>query len=143
MVIQSNFAVPLQRFFGNYNQKVKKSLSSDCFAVERGHCCAGKQTSNNVLFLDVNAVASWIGRKAWFDERMWSIAKQFCGTDYLPVVAQNIVDISLAMRGRAVKCIVIDLDNTIWGGIVGDDGPHGIQISAHGEGEPFIVSKHF
>ncbi len=142
VVIQSNFAVPLERFFGNYDQKVEESLSSIVLQLNAA-IAAEARTRNNVLFLDVNAVASWIGRKAWFDERMWSIAKQFCGTDYLPVVAQNIVDISLAMRGRAVKCIVIDLDNTIWGGIVGDDGPHGIQISAHGEGEPFYRFQAF
>ena len=52
-------------------------------------------------------------------------------------MAQNIVDIALSIRGRAVKCVVLDLDNTLWGGVIGDDGVDGISLSAHGDGESF------
>ena len=86
---------------------------------------------------DVEHLASWVGRKHWFDERFWTLAKSFCAPELLPVVAKNIVDIVLSTKGRAIKCVILDLDNTLWGGIVGDDGPLGIQISAHGEGEEF------
>src|SRR6202041_2412796 len=63
--------------------------------------------------------------------------KAFCALEFLPDVAQNIVDISLAATGRAVKCVVLDLDNTLWGGVIGDDGVEGIKIGSHGDGEPF------
>ena len=141
-IIQANFVAPLERFLGNYDQIVDESLSSIVVQLNQAIVVEAR-TRNNIFLLDVDSAASWAGRKLWFDERMWSIAKQFCAIDFLPVVAQNVVDITLAMRGRAVKCIVFDLDNTIWGGVVGDDGPHGIQIGAHGEGEPFYRFQAF
>ena len=68
---------------------------------------------------------------------MWALAKLPAALEHLPLIAQSIVDVTLATKGRAVKCIALDLDNTLWGGVVGDDGPHGIQIAAHGDGEAF------
>ena len=43
----------------------------------------------------------------------------------------------MALRGRVVKCVVLDLDNTLWGGVIGDDGLEGIQLNSHGDGEAF------
>ena len=136
LVIQSNFALPLERFFGNFDHKVPPSYYA---LVQKLNASLSEQSAScgNVLINDVESLASWVGRKNWFDERLWNLAKTFCAIEHLPLVAQNIIDISLATRGRGVKCVVLDLDNTLWGGIVGDDGPHGIQIAAHGEGEPF------
>jgi FkbH-like protein len=52
-------------------------------------------------------------------------------------VAKNIVDIAMSARGQVVKCVVLDLDNTLWGGVIGDDGVGGIILNAHGDGEGF------
>src|SRR5208283_482528 len=49
----------------------------------------------------------------------------------------------MATRGRLIKCVVVDLDNTLWGGVIGDDGLDGIQLSAHGDGESFHRLQHF
>jgi FkbH-like protein len=58
--------------------------------------------------------------------------------DCLPYVAKNLVEIVTASLGRrVVKCVVCDLDNTMGGGVIGDDGLDGIQIGAHGDGEAF------
>jgi FkbH-like protein len=92
---------------------------------------------NYVFISDVAAIAATVGSRNWFDERHWVGSKAFCSPEYLPLVAQNFVEIALATMGRVVKCIVVDLDNTLWGGVIGDDGPEGIQINAHGEGESF------
>jgi FkbH-like protein len=136
LVIQSNYVAPAERFFGNYDLKMPAAFPS--IVATLNHRIAEESRSrSHVLLNDVEALASWVGRQAWFDERMWSIAKQFCALDHLPAVVQNIVEIVLAARGQVVKCVVLDLDNTLWGGVVGDDGAMGIQISAHGDGEPF------
>ena len=82
-------------------------------------------------------VASWIGRRHWFDERFWDLTKTFCALEYLPEVARNIVDIVMSTRGRAVKCVILDLDNTLWGGVIGDEGLDGIVLNAHGDGEAY------
>ncbi|MDR3698583.1 MAG: hypothetical protein P4L56_03045 [Candidatus Sulfopaludibacter sp.] len=69
-----------------------------------GRIAASARECKNVLVNDVESVASWIGRRNWFDARYWDIAKQFCAAEYLPAVAENITRIVLAARrpGRQV-----------------------------------------
>jgi FkbH-like protein len=136
MIIQSNYVRPYERLFGNYDLKHAVSWSSAVAEINRRIVRAARE-HGNVLLNDVDGLASWIGRRVWFDERFWDLAKSLCAIEYLPAVAQNITDIVLAVRGRAVKCIILDLDNTLWGGVIGDDGLDGIELSAHGNGEAF------
>jgi len=136
LVIQSNYVMPYERLFGNYDLKHAGSWYDTVGEINRRIVVRARER-NNVLVNDVNALASWFGYRTWFDERFWDLAKSFCAVEHLPAVAQNITDISLAARGRTVKCIVLDLDNTLWGGVVGDDGVDGILLSAHGDGEAF------
>ncbi len=136
LVIQSSYVMPYERLFGNYDLKHAASWSNAVAEINRRIVLAARER-NNVLVNDVDGLASWVGRRVWFDERFWDLAKSFCATEHLPAVARNITDIVLAARGRAVKCVVVDLDNTLWGGIVGDDGVDGIELSSHGDGEAF------
>ena len=142
LVVQSNYVTPYERLFGNYDLKHAASWSSAVAEINRRIVAAARQR-NNVLVNDVEALASWVGRRSWFDERFWDLAKSFCATELLPLVAKNITDIVLAARGRAVKCVILDLDNTLWGGVIGDDGVDGIQLSAHGDGEAFYRFQSF
>jgi FkbH-like protein len=137
LVIQSTFVPPMERVFGNYDRKIDTSLSSTISTLN-SYIINEAKKRGNVLILDLEAVASWVGRQFWFDERLWVLGKALCSLEHLPLVAQNIVDIAVAAQGQTVKCIVLDLDNTLWGGIVGEDGPHGIRVGAHGDGEPFF-----
>jgi FkbH-like protein len=135
-IIQTNYAAPVERTYGHYDLKVATSLPRVVTRINSAIIDEAENRSH-VLLLDVEHLASWTGRSQWFDERFWTISKSFCAIDLLPLVANNIVDIILSTKGRAIKCVVLDLDNTLWGGIVGDDGTHGIQIGAHGDGEDF------
>jgi FkbH-like protein len=135
-IIQFNFPLPYERQFGHYDLKVSQSLYSTVAELNRLIAHAARERGN-VLLCDVEAMASDVGRARWFDERLWDMSKTFCHLEFLPRVAQALVDIVLATRGRVVKCVVVDLDNTCWGGVVGDDGPHGIAICSHGDGEAF------
>jgi FkbH-like protein len=136
LIVQSNYAMPYERLFGNYDLKHRTSWSNAVAEINRRIVLSARER-NNVLVNDMDWLASWVGRRTWFDERFWDLAKSLCAVEHLPAVAQNITDIVLAARGRTVKCVVLDLDNTLWGGIVGDDGVDGIQLSAHGDGEAF------
>lgn len=135
-IIQSNFVAPIERTYGNYDLKVASSLPASVANLNL-RISEEARSRSFVLVNDVEHLASWVGRKNWFDERFWTLAKSFCAPELLPLVAKNIVDIVLSTKGRAIKCVILDLDNTLWGGIVGDDGPLGIRVSAHGEGEEF------
>jgi FkbH-like protein len=135
-LVQSNFVMPYERYFGNFDQKVPGSFSS---VVTRLNALIAQEacSRSSVLINDVESVASWVGRRQWFDDRFWDLAKSFCAAENLPAVAKNIVDIAMSSRGRSVKCVVLDLDNTLWGGVIGDDGVDGIVLNARGDGECF------
>jgi FkbH-like protein len=142
LIVQSNFVLPLERLFGNFDHKVADSLYS-VTAAANAQIAARARAHSGVVVNDIEAIASLVGRRTWFDERLWFLAKTFCALDHLPLVAQNMVQIVLAARGRVVKCVVLDLDNTLWGGVIGDDGLNGIKLSSHGEGEPFHLLQCF
>jgi FkbH-like protein len=135
-VIQCNFPLPYDRPFGQFDSKVGNSFYSATQTLNAQLAEAARERPN-VLLCDVEAVASYVGRRNWFDERLWDMSKTFCSLDHLPQAAQAMVDLIMAGLGRVVKCVVLDLDNTLWGGVVGDAGPLGIHIGAHGDGEAF------
>ena len=143
-IVQSTFAMPLESHFGNFEVSVPTSLRSTVAALNASMARAARDRAG-VLFHDIEAVASWVGRRHFYDERAWDLWKAPCSLEHLPRVAKNIVDVLLALRGRVVKCVVVDLDNTLWGGVIGDDGIDGIVLSAHGggAGESFVHLQMF
>jgi FkbH-like protein len=141
-VLQSNFVLPYERFFGNFDQKVPESLYGTV-ATLNARIAESARTRGSVLLCDIESVASWQGRRLWFEDRFWDSAKYFCALDCLPHVANNIVEIVMASLGQFIKCVVVDLDNTLWGGVIGDDGLDGIQINAHGDGEAFYRMQQY
>ena len=86
----------------------------------------------------MDALAATHGNWEWSDERFYFDAKLPCAPQLLPVLAHSLVSLILAIRGKSRKCLVLDLDNTLWGGVIGDDGMGGI-ILGHGDaqGEAF------
>jgi FkbH-like protein len=87
-------------------------------AVERGD-----------VIIDVDWLASCIGLDAWHDDRQWYIAKTPCSQKALPAYADLVARTIGALRGKARKCLILDLDNTLWGGVIGDDGLEGIALN--------------
>ncbi len=85
------------------------------------------------LVLDVNALASMVGHSAWSAGRYWYAAKYPFAAGMIPLYADNILRILAAQMGRSRRVLVLDLDNTMWGGIVGDDGIEGLAL---GNGSP-------
>lgn len=136
IIVQGNFVVPYEREFGSYSLKVPDSFVSHVLSAN--HAMHEKARSRaHVLIADVEGVASYIGKRSFSDEKLWTMAKSFSALEHLPFVTQSIVDVVTAAKGAQCKCVVLDLDNTLWGGIIGDDGLDGIQIGPYGEGEPF------
>jgi FkbH-like protein len=93
---------------------------------------AGKQD----LLLDVSGLAETVGLSAWHDPNLWNIGKIPFANTFLPIYADLVCRLIAAMRGKSRRCLVLDLDNTLWGGVIGDDGLEGIvlgQGDAQGE----------
>jgi FkbH-like protein len=82
------------------------------------------------LVLDVNALASLVGHSAWSAGRYWYAAKYPFATSMIPLYADNVMRIIAAQMGRSRRVLVLDLDNTLWGGIVGDDGIEGLALGS-------------
>jgi len=141
-VLQSNFVAPIERLFGNYDHKVPASLHAQVQTLN--HSLAARSRGYpHVLINDVEALASYVGRGAWLDEKLWTLAKSPCALEHLPRLAANITDIVASQLGRGVKCVVLDLDNTVWGGVIGDDGMDGIRLGHLGDGEAFHHFQQF
>ncbi len=90
-----------------------------------------------VHLLALDARAARDGLSAWHDPAMWHRSKQEVSPAAGPVYGDLVARLLAALQGRSAKCLVLDLDNTIWGGVVGDDGMDGLvlgQGSALGEG---------
>lgn len=86
---------------------------------------------------DVAALASLHGVLRWFDHRFWYHAKQPVSFECMVPYVRSMAQVVAALMGRSAKCVVVDLDNTLWGGVVGDDGVEGLHI---GEGDAVAES---
>jgi FkbH-like protein len=87
--------------------------------------------------LDYDALVARHGRARWHDERKWLTARMPIASDCLPIFASALARALLALRGPPRKVLVLDLDNTLWGGIVGEDGFAGLKLSAEHPGAAY------
>ena len=90
---------------------------------------AAEVSEQGDVLIDVDWLAQSIGLGAWYDERAWHLAKLPFAQSALPMYAELVVRAIAAMRGKSRKCLVLDLDNTLWGGVIGDDGLEGIALN--------------
>ena len=90
-----------------------------------------------VYIADFQRIISYMGHSQWVDERLWSIARQpFC-VDALNAISSEIMRILVPLAGRSCKVIACDLDNTLWGGIVGEDGLQNLHVGDDPKGYPY------
>ncbi len=141
-IVQSTFVLPSERAFGNYELKVANSVGA--IFTEINYRLAEKaRLVRNVLINDVDFLAASIGRRQWLDPRLWNMAKIPCRLEHMPRLAQSLIDTVLAATGVFTKCVILDLDNTLWGGVIGDDGLEGIALGEFDEGEAFVGLQKF
>ncbi|WP_437598142.1 HAD-IIIC family phosphatase [Sorangium sp. So ce590] len=95
------------------------------------------QSVPNLLVSDLSLLCSQLGRDAMTDRRIAITTDLLFSVDFLPVAARSVVDIVAAASGRFKKCLVLDLDNTLWGGVIGDDGVEAIEIGGLGVGAAY------
>ncbi len=135
-VFQCNFPFMDDGAFGQYGCK-----TADSFLFQQRKLnfllMQGCQEVKNVYLIDLDAIQATCGREKFSDPKLYYIAKMPISVDVLPEVAKKVIDQIQALRGITKKCVVLDLDNTLWGGVIGDDGLSGIQIGELGLGHAF------
>lgn len=87
----------------------------------------------NLYICDIAALQNKFGRDWLFDASVYVSTEMVLSIDALPYVASRAMDVICAIEGQFKKCLILDLDNTVWGGVVGDDGWENIQVG-HGLG---------
>lgn len=126
-VIQNNFEYPFYRLLGNqeavYGQGRISFLNrlNDMFYRYAG-------AHENFYINDINYMSAAYGLDEWADPFYWHMYKYAMCMQAIPAFAHNLANIIKAVFGKNRKSLVLDLDNTLWGGIVGDDGVENLEI---------------
>jgi FkbH-like protein len=93
----------------------------------------------NVYVLDYAALVGRIGALRWYDKRMSDVARAPIAMDALQHLMNEYMKFFRALTGQSKKCLVLDLDNTLWGGTLGEDGADGIQVGPVYPGTAFLA----
>jgi FkbH-like protein len=99
--------------------------------------------NNNFHIVDLSTIQNQIGKSNFFKPSIYVNSEMVLSIDALPMIAKNTLDTIAAINGTFKKCLILDLDNTTWGGIIGDDGIENIQIGNLGIGKAFTEFQHW
>ena len=136
-LILSNFSMPsyspiginetreefgLYDMVGNLNQNIK----------------IGLRLEPEIFIYDLNSFVTKFGENNVFDYKQFFYGDIRISLDYIPYLAQELMGYIIAVLGLVKKCIVLDLDNTLWGGIVGEDGFDGIKLGDDPIGRAYV-----
>ena len=131
-VIQFNFAIPPEAAMGHLAARLPGSRYSMTQAVNAG---LGAAAGTSVRILDCERLSALVGKRQWSDPRYWHLSKQAVSLQALPTLARHLSALLAADLGLTRKCLVLDLDNTLWGGVIGEDGLAGIKLGGDYLGE--------
>lgn len=142
-VIQNNFELPPTRLMGN------REVGCDYGTIDFVTRLNVKfydyaRTHKNFYINDINYVSASFGLDKWCDERVWHLYKYAMSLEAIPDYAYNVSRIICSLMGKNKKLVALDLDNTLWGGVVGDDGQAGLEIGSEtSEGQLFSSVQHY
>lgn len=135
-ILQINFCEIDDKAMGNYSCKMDFTFIYQIrklnYLLAEAEAKNGKVYPVDALSLQLN-----LGRDFFFDAALYYHAKMSVSMDALPYLAKAVIDVVNAMDGKIKKCVILDLDDTLWGGIIGDDGMGGIEIGEYGKGHVF------
>lgn len=135
-IMQANLVVPYEREIGNLEanyyfskQNVYKLLNMELL----------KKHEKYVTLVDMEYLAGYVGKRNWFDDSAYMLNKLGFSIKYIGLACDIFARQIIAAKGKIKKCLVLDLDNTLWGGVVGDDGYDGIQLDPNNAiGEAYL-----
>jgi FkbH-like protein len=133
-VVQHAFAVPPEDGLGNFALRVPGARRTLLHELNRQ---LARAAGDRVALVDCDWLSGVAGKEAWFDARYRHLAKQAVGLGCVPLLARHTGAVLGAQLGTSRKVLVLDLDGTLWGGVLGEVGPHGITLGAGPAGEAF------
>lgn len=135
-IIVNNYLEINDNVFGNFASKVEISFIYQVRKLNFQLMDFSRETKN-LFIADFTSLQSQYGYHFTFDPKLYTNADIVYSIDFIPYIAKSITDIVCSISGIFKKCLILDLDNTVWGGIIGDDGIEGIQIGDLGIGKAF------
>ena len=131
-IIYFNYPEIDDTVFGQYANRTDLSFT---WQIRQLNCELMRLTQEypNLYICDIAALQNQFGREWMFDSSVYVSTEMVLSLDALPYVGSRVMDIICAIEGKFKKCLILDLDNTVWGGVVGDDGWENIQVG-HGLG---------
>lgn len=131
-IIYFNYPEIGDTVFGSYANKVVSSFTFQVRKLNYELMCLSQQYQN-FFICDIAELQNKLGRDQIFASNFYTNTEMVLSMNALPYVASRVMDIVCAVKGQFKKCLILDLDNTVWGGVIGDDGLEGIQLG-HGLG---------
>lgn len=128
-IILQNIVPPVESFSGSFEGRLPGTLS---WLIARINLELDALASVDLVILDAAGLAANVGLTNWHDATLWNMAKLPFAQNYVPIYSDYVCRIIAARRGKSRRCLILDLDNTLWGGVIGDDGLEGILIG-HGD----------
>jgi FkbH-like protein len=141
-LIQQSGLPVFEPLFGSNEHRFENSPASRI--AQFNTVLAQAADADGVAVLDAAQLALTFGIDTLHDPALWHLAKQEIHPSAAPVWGDHLARIVAALRGRSAKCLVLDLDNTLWGGVVGDDGIDALQLGkGHAAGEAYLEFQRF
>ncbi|WP_369137168.1 HAD-IIIC family phosphatase [Modestobacter versicolor] len=133
-VVQHTFAVPPEESLGNFAARVPGARRTMLHRLDER---LAEAAGDRVGLVDCEWLSGVAGKEAWFDARYRHLAKQAVGLGCVPRLARHTAAVLAAQLGLSRKVLVLDLDGTLWGGVLGEVGLHGITLGAGPAGEAY------
>lgn len=127
LIIQNNFEMLPYRIMGNMDAVHFTGRQNFLEALNRQFVLEVRKR-NGIFINDIHYLSAYYGLERWFDDGAWYAFKYSFSPDAIPLAAFNIANIIKSYYGKNKKAVAVDLDNTLWKGVIGDDGPEGIEI---------------
>jgi FkbH-like protein len=142
LVLVNNFIVPSFTPFGILDNKIPGGIKSFYYSLNEQ--LAGLFRDNNQVFVvDLESVASRHGKSRYIDSKMYYRGSVLFSKSFLPAITDEYMGYVKAFKNLTRKCIVLDLDNVLWGGIIGEDGFNGIELGKDPPGNAYMDFQRF
>lgn len=126
-VIQNNFELPFFRLMGNMDASDRRGKVN--FVTRLNSALYDRISRRPEVYLnDINWLSAAYGLEKWSEPKYWYLYKYALNIEAIPELAFQVANIIKAIFGKNKKALALDLDNTLWGGIVGDDGVENLEI---------------
>lgn len=135
-ILQMNFTEIDDKIVGQLSLKVDTTF---LYQIRKLDYLLNEEMEKNskVYPVDLKSIQIDLGRNQFFDSALYFASKMSISINAIPFVSKIVIDVIKSMSGLIKKCLVVDLDNTLWGGVIGDDGVDGIEIGHYGKGQVF------